>query len=107
MLSVDEAASRIARQLPPLASERVPVAMAAGRVLAEEIVSPVDQPPAAMSAMDGYALRGRDIQAVPASFRVIGDAPAGHPFSGQVGPGEAVRIFTGGVVPDGADTVVI
>jgi molybdopterin molybdotransferase len=107
MLSVDEAAARIARRLAPLPAERVPIAEAAGRVLAEEAVASFDQPPAALSAMDGYAVRARDAGSVPATLRVIGEAPAGHPFSGRVSDGTAVRIFTGGVLPDGADSIVI
>jgi molybdopterin molybdotransferase len=107
MLTVDEAAARIARHLSPLPPERVAIGKAAGRVLAEEAIAPVDQPPAAMSAMDGYALRAADVQAVPALLNVIGQAPAGHPFTGRIGPGEAIRIFTGGVLPEGADTIVI
>jgi molybdopterin molybdotransferase len=107
MLSVEEAAARIARHLAPLEAERVPIGTAAGRVLAEEAVASFEQPPAALSAMDGYALRARDAAAVPATLRIIGEAPAGHPFAGRVVEGTAVRIFTGGVMPDGADSVVI
>jgi molybdopterin molybdotransferase len=64
------------------------------------------QPPADVSAMDGYAVRGDDV-AAPAVLRVIGEIAAGRPFAGTIGPGEAARIFTGAVMPDGADTVVI
>jgi molybdopterin molybdotransferase len=106
MISVDEAIARIAGAFAPLNSERVPLAQAAGRVLAEAAVAPFDQPPAPMSAMDGYAVRAADAK-LGAEFRVIGAAPAGKPFSKAVGPNEAVRIFTGGVVPEGADAVVI
>src|SRR5262249_38862410 len=65
------------------------------------------QPPEAVSAMDGYAARAVDVAEVPARLKVIGEVPAGRPFGGKVGPGEAARIFTGGVVPAGADMVVI
>src|SRR5258708_11372539 len=106
MISVDEAVARITRGFATLPSEAVPVAEAAGRVLAEDAVAKLDQPPAPMSAMDGYAVRCVD--ASPgAELSVIGDAPAGRPFAGTVGAGQAVRIFTGGVVPDGADAVVL
>src|SRR5258708_24223875 len=106
MISVDEAVARITRGFATLPSEAVPVAEAAGRVLAEDAVAKLDQPPAPMSAMDGYAVRAVD--ASPgAELSVIGDAPAGRPFAGAVGAGQAVRIFTGGVVPDGADAVVL
>ena len=65
------------------------------------------QPPAAVSAMDGYAVRAADVAQAPATLKLIGEVAAGHPFDGTVGAGEAARIFTGGVLPDGADTVVI
>jgi len=106
MISVDEAVARITRGFATLPSEAVPVAEAAGRVLAEDAVAKLDQPPAPMSAMDGYAVRCVDAR-LGAELSVIGDAPAGRPFAGTVGAGQAVRIFTGGVVPDGADAVVL
>ena len=61
----------------------------------------------AMSAMDGYAVRAVDVATLPATLKVVGYAPAGHAFDGSVGAGEAVRIFTGAPVPEGADTIVI
>lgn len=103
MIGVDEAVARITAALTPLESESVVLAQAHGRVLAADAVALVAQPPFPASAMDGYALRAGD--APP--LRVIGQAAAGHPFGGRVGAGEAVRIFTGGVVPEGADTVLI
>ena len=106
MISVDEAVARIARDFAILSSEIVPVAEACGRVLAEDAIARADHPPAPMSAMDGYAVRRSDA-AVGAELRVIGESPAGRPFHGRIGEGEAVRIFTGGVVPEGADAVVI
>jgi molybdopterin molybdotransferase len=106
MISVDAAVQRITGSFKPLASERVGVAAAAGRVLAEDVTAATDQPPAPMSAMDGYAVRARDAHA-GAELAIVGDAPAGRPYGKTVGTGEAVRIFTGGVVPDGADAVVI
>jgi molybdopterin molybdotransferase len=75
-------------------------------VLAEDVRATFDQPPAPMSAMDGYAVRAADA-ALGATLDLIGASPAGKPFSGRVGPGQTVRIFTGGVVPEGADSVVI
>ncbi|MEO7276450.1 MAG: molybdopterin molybdotransferase MoeA [Sphingomicrobium sp.] len=89
-----------------LGTQRVALAEASGRVLAEPIVAGHDQPLCAMSAMDGYAVRSADVVA-GASFKLVGQAPAGAPFSGIVGPGETVRIATGGCIPDGADRVVI
>jgi molybdopterin molybdotransferase len=105
VISVEEAVRRIADAAAPLESERVRIALARRRVLARDVVAARDQPPAPVSAMDGYAVRLAD--ASSASLRVIGSAPAGHPFSGRVGEGEAVRIFTGGVVPEGADAIAI
>lgn len=107
MISVDEAVSRITAAFAPRAAETVPIAEAAGRVLAEDVLARLAQPPFPVSSMDGYALRAADAATAGASLRVIGAAPAGHPFAGRVGPGEAVRIFTGGVVPDGADAIAI
>lgn len=107
MRSVDEAVARIAAAFRPLGTESVSIAEAAGRVLSDDIVAKCDQPPAPMSAMDGYAVRAADTASVPKSLTVIGTAPAGTPFDGTVDKGSAVRIFTGGVVPDGADAIVI
>ena len=78
-----------------------------GRVLAADLAAQRTQPPADVSAMDGYAVRAADVANAPAKLKVIGEVAAGHPFDGTVGPGEAARIFTGGVVPPGADTIVI
>jgi molybdopterin molybdotransferase len=107
MLSVAEAQARILAAMPVLPAEVVALAEAFGRVLAEDAAARVTQPPTPVSAMDGYAVRGADVASAPATLAVIGEAPAGHLFDGTVGPGQAVRIFTGGAVPDGADTIVI
>ena len=107
MISVNEALTRILADLPLMPSETVSVGDAHGRVLAADVVARVTQPPADVSAMDGYAVRAADVAAVPATLWQIGVAPAGGAFGGRVGTGEAVRIFTGGPVPDGADTIVI
>jgi molybdopterin molybdotransferase len=106
LISVEEAWSRLAEHAPALRAERVRLMDAPGRILAEDIAARVTQPPFAASAMDGYAVRFADAQ-VDARLRVIGEAPAGAAFDGEVGPGEAVRIFTGGVVPQGADHVIV
>jgi len=107
MISVEEARARILKDLATLPDEWVSLSDAAGRVLAADIRARLTQPPADVSAMDGYGVRAADCATVPASLRVVGNAPAGHPFAGRVGPGEAVRLFTGSVIPDGADAVVI
>lgn len=107
MIPVAEARARILAGVVPLPAEQVALAEALGRVLAEDVAARLTHPPLAVSAMDGWAVRTADIQALPAELRRIGSAPAGQPFAGTVGPGEAVRIFTGGALPDGADTVVV
>ena len=107
MISVDQAVNRIASGFRPVASEFVTIEHALGRVLAEDVVARASQPPDAVSAMDGYAVRSEDTAKPGTTLKVIGSAPAGHPFSGRINPGEAVRIFTGGVVPAGADAIVI
>jgi molybdopterin molybdotransferase len=107
LLPVADALQRVLAPATPLSTERVPITEAYGRVLAEDIQSLRTQPPVDVSAMDGYALRAEDITSGPISLRVIGEVAAGKPFNGDVQGGQAVRIFTGGEVPAGADTVVI
>lgn len=108
LLPVSEALARIldAASARPRAIETIPVGEAAGRVLAADLIAKRTQPPFAMSAMDGYALRAEDT-ASGQSLRVIGESAAGHPFAGTTRPGEAIRIFTGAAVPDGANAVLI
>ena len=104
MISVHEALDHLFGLVSPLDIEPVSLAEAAGRVLAKDVASTRDQPPFAASAMDGYAIG--DAGAAPgATFTVIGEAAAGHGFAGTVGPGEAVRIFTGAPLPAGAARV--
>ena len=107
LLPVEEALERVKAAFGPLPAEQVSVAEALGRVLADDVEARVTQPPAAVSAMDGYAVRAADVAEPPVVLRTIGEAPAGGAYEGTVGPGEAVRIFTGGPVPDGADAIVI
>jgi molybdopterin molybdotransferase len=107
LLSVAEALARVTDGVDPLEAERVPLTDALGRVLAEDLAAGLTQPPFDASAMDGYAVRAVDVAALPARLTVIGEAAAGCGFSGNVGAGEAVRIFTGAPVPKGADTIVI
>lgn len=107
MIAVEEAQARILEAFSTLPAEEVALSEAAGRVLAEDLVSRRTQPPAAVSAMDGYAVRAGDVAETPASLTVVGEAPAGGCYEGEVAPGEAVRIFTGGTVPRGADAVVM
>ena len=106
LLSVADALAAVLAQAVPLPSEPAPLADAVGRVLTADLAAVRTQPPADVSAMDGYAVRGEDV-AAPAVLRVIGEIAAGRPFDRVVGPGEGARIFTGAVMPAGADTVVI
>jgi molybdopterin molybdotransferase len=103
VIDVADAVARIVRAFSPVEAETEGIAHLSGRVPAEDIRAKADQPPHPLSAMDGYAVRLAD----SGPRHVIGSAPAGHPFAGRVGQGEAVRIFTGGVVPEGADAIVI
>jgi molybdopterin molybdotransferase len=107
LLSVDDALRMVLAAATPVEPEDVPVAEADGRTLAGPLAARRTQPPFAASAMDGYAVRGADVARAGARLRVIGTAPAGHAFEGRVGPGEAVRIFTGAPLPEGADTILI
>lgn len=107
LMPVAEALARVLADTQPLSSEEVALSDAQNRVLAEDVTALRTQPPADVSAMDGYALRADDIASAPATLTVIGEVAAGHPFAGRVDMGQAARIFTGGVLPDGADTVVI
>lgn len=105
MISVDEALAKCFALTRPLDAETVALRHAAGRVLARPVMATRDQPPFPASAMDGYALQGDP--APGDRFTVVGEAGAGHAWSGSIGPGQAVRIFTGAPIPDGATRVVI
>lgn len=106
-MPVAEARARIVDSFAPLPGEQVPVSEALGRVLAAPVAARRTQPPADVSAMDGYAVRAADTASVPAVLRQVGVSAAGAGFEGAVGPGETVRIFTGAPVPDGADAIAI
>jgi molybdopterin molybdotransferase len=107
LMPVAEALARVLAGAEPLPAEATSLADAYGCVLAADVAALRTQPPADVSAMDGYAVRSEDVARVPARLKVIGEVAAGHPFEGSVGAGEAARIFTGGVLPPGADTIVI
>jgi molybdopterin molybdotransferase len=108
LLPVSQALERVLASAPtPLPAEHIPLTQARGRTLAENVAALRTQPPFPASAMDGYAVRAADIAHAPASLKVIGASAAGHRFAGTVGTGEAVRIFTGAPVPEGADTILI
>ena len=106
MISVDEALAHLFSLVSPLDAEEVPLVRGVGRVLAQDAVARRDQPPFAASAMDGYAVQDTDARS-GAVLTVIGEAAAGHRSDQQVSKGQAVRIFTGAPVPDGADRIII
>src|SRR5438874_6467490 len=98
-MSVAEALRRVLEFAEPLATEMAALTQAHGRVLASDIKALRTAPPAAMSAMDGYAVRAADVAVAPTTLELVGEVAAGHPFEGAVGPRQAARIFTGGVLP--------
>jgi molybdopterin molybdotransferase len=106
LLPVADALAQVLQDVTPTPAERVPIGEAEGRVLAEDLAALRTQPPEDLSAMDGYAVRAEDV-AAPARLRLIGEVAAGRPLTATLRKGEAARIFTGGVLPAGTDTVVI
>jgi len=106
MISVSEALNHIFTLANKLESETVPLAQAAGRVLAKDVSARLTQPPFSSSAMDGYAVVNTEAQA-GMTLNVIGESAAGDRFQGRINEGEAVRIFTGAPVPEGADCILI
>jgi molybdopterin molybdotransferase len=107
LMPVADALAAVLAGAEPLAEEMIALDAAHHRVLARDVAALRTQPPQAMSAMDGYAVRSADAARVAAWLKVIGEVAAGRPFEKPIGAGEAVRIFTGGVIPDGADAVII
>lgn len=107
LMPVEEALALLLSTATSLGSETVPLEQAAGRVLAAPVIARRTTPGADVSAMDGYALRAQDATTVPASVTLIGESAAGRPFAGRVEPGTTVRIFTGAVLPEGADAIII
>jgi molybdopterin molybdotransferase len=107
MISVEEALGRILAAFGPLPSEQVALSEALGRVLAEPVISRRMQPPADVSAMDGYAARAADVGTAPVTLRLVGESAAGGSYDQTLGEGETARIFTGAPVPDGADCIII
>ncbi|MCX5493788.1 molybdopterin molybdotransferase MoeA [Kaistia dalseonensis] len=107
LLPVAEALARVLADVEPVESDTVSLAEAFGRVLATPLAAKRTQPPFDVSAMDGYAVRAADVATLPAELAVIGAAPAGHAFAGRVEAGQAVRIFTGAALPEGADSILL
>ena len=106
-MAVAEARQRIVADLPVMPPEDIALTAGLGRVLAADLIARRTQPPMAMSAMDGYAVRSQDTNTVPVTLTRVGEAPAGGHFPGVLDAGQTVRIFTGGPVPEGADAIVI
>jgi molybdopterin molybdotransferase len=107
LMPVADALAAVLLGAEPLSEEMVTLDLAHHRVLARGVAALRTQPPQAMSAMDGYAVRAADAGHAGTKLKVIGEVAAGRPFERAVGVGEAVRIFTGGVIPDGADAVIV
>ena len=107
LLPVADALARILDGVGATGVELVPLLEARGRTLAEPLAAKFSQPPFAVSAMDGYAVRAADVAAIPSSLSIIGESVAGRRFSGRIEASQCVRIFTGAAVPDGADAIVI
>jgi molybdopterin molybdotransferase len=107
LMPVADALAAVLAGAEPLPEEMVALDAAYHRVLARDAAALRTQPPQAMSAMDGYAVRAADAAQKGARLKVIGEVAAGRPFDRKIGPGETARIFTGGVIPEGADAIVI
>jgi molybdopterin molybdotransferase len=107
MIPVADARRRILEAFSALPAEQVAISQADGRVLAQDVAARVTKPPQDVSAMDGYAVRAVDVASVPVDLKVVGEAPAGGAYDRSLAQGEAVRIFTGGPLPEGADAIVI
>src|SRR5207244_11589573 len=99
MISVEEALARLLAPLEALPAEQISIAEAVGRVLAEDVAARRTQPPFAVSAMDGYAVRAEDGAQVPARLRIVAEIPACAGFDGPLGPGAGSRVFRGPTVP--------
>ena len=107
MTPLDQALAHVLAGCRPLAATRVPAGDAVGLVLAADVVAAEAVPPFANSAMDGYAVHAADVAGAPVTLPVVAEVAAGHPADRALGPGEAMRIFTGAPLPDGADAIVM
>jgi len=107
LLSVEDALERILQGLPKTATETLPTISAHGRYLARPLQAGLTLPPDPVSAMDGYAVIAADCQSIPAELTRVGESAAGHPWPNRLESGQAVRIFTGAVIPAGADTIIL
>ena len=107
LLTVDDALAAIIATLPHTGTNLLPLGDALGFTLAEDLASRLTLPPQAVSAMDGYAVRGEDVSSLPCQLTRVAESAAGHPWFGALNEGQAVRVFTGATLPDGADTIIV
>jgi molybdopterin molybdotransferase len=107
VVSLDDALAHVLERCVPIAPVTVPAAEAPGLVLAQDVVAAEAIPPFPNTAMDGYAVRAADVAGAPVTLPVVAEVAAGHPADRALGPGEAMRIFTGAPIPEGADAVVM
>ena len=107
LLAVDDALAAIIAMLPKTGTDVLRLGDALGYTLAEDLVARLTLPPHDVSAMDGYAVRGEDVSTLPCQLTRVAESAAGHPWSGALNAGQAVRVFTGAKIPNGADTIVI
>ena len=107
MLAVDDALNSVLSEINKLNYEEISISQARDRILATDLISRVTQPPTAVSAMDGYAVRVEDLNINPTTLALIGESAAGRSFKGEIERGQTVRIFTGAAVPDNANAIVI
>ena len=107
LMKVEDALAQLLNSVELAGTEQIPLQDALGRTLAQVLASNRDQPPFDASAMDGYAVKAADLATIPARLQVVGEVPAGYRFPDRLSNREAVRIFTGAPVPQGADTILI
>ena len=107
LLAVEDALTAIIAMLPHTRTTFLPLVEALGYTLAKDLVARLTLPPQAVSAMDGYAVRGKDVSTLPCQLTRIAESAAGHPWAGKITAGQAIRVFTGAAIPDGADTIII
>ena len=107
LIPADEALDIVLKDVQPIGTEMLVLRQAANQTLSQDLASLRTQPPFDASAMDGYAVLQSDVTSLPVTLNVIGESKAGTPFDKPMGKGEAVRIFTGAVIPQGADTIII
>ena len=107
LTSVEKATSIILENIPTLSSHEVPIINAFGRTLSQAVIAKISNPPEDVSSMDGYAIRNKDLKLGIKTFSIIDESIAGKKSIKTIGSGETIRIFTGAVLPDGSDRIII